>query len=237
MARYSDEVYLKEWRQRQCRISQNAAMSYRMSTVLLDMDDINSEKAKPFVEQLSESLGEFTTGVKESCIEDDHAYKLSYLRNFTHAFYLHHTRRTETYDEFLKFFTFQTWGIGDAILTDALGTDICNAERREAAEMDRYMELTVFHYCNRLINLAHDADFGVAESEEVLAEYKQLHKEYEDQKLFDEIAVIRYQLIQSVAADAHELWFDEARQRVYQVDAYDLMNEYNTKAMQVDMSR
>ena len=237
MARYGHETYLKQWRQRQVRISQGAAMAYKMAETLVQMDDHSTEGAQGFIKVLDNACKEFTAGVNESATEDDQAYKLSYLRNFTHAYYLYASRQKQTYDEFLELFTFRAWGNGDAILRDALGEDTCNAELKEAAKMDHYMELMVHIYCNRLINLAQDTDLGVVEDEQLLAEFKILHMDFEDKKFFDEIAVIRWQLIHSVGADSPNLWFDEAALRVFQVDAYDLLNEFNTKAMQVDMAR
>ena len=169
----------------------------------------------------------------ESCTEDDKAYKLSYLRNFTHANYLWSTRRKETYEEFLEYFTFRIWSNGDAILRDAIGEDTCNAELKEAAKMDRYMELMVHIYTNHLFNLARDSKLDVVQNEELIAEFKILHMEYEDKKFFDEIAVIRYQLQHCVLAELPELWHDEAARRVFLVDAYEVLNEFNTKPMQV----
>ena len=237
MARYGYEIYLKQWRQRQVTISQCAAMAHRFVEVLDNMDDHNTDAAQNFIERLKLAGQEFNKAVEQSCTEDDKAFKLSYLRNFTHANYLWSTRRKETYDEFLEYFTFRIWGIGDAILRNAIGDNTCNAEIKEAAKMDRYMELTVHIYCNHLFNLATDANLDVVEDEQLLAEFKILHMEYEDKKFFDEIAVIRYQLIHSVMADVVDLWGDEAAQRVFMVDAYDLLNEFNTKAVQVDMAR
>ena len=92
-------------------------------------------------------------------------------------------------------------------------------------------------YCNQLINLAQDSNLSVVDDQELFAEFKLLHMDFEDKKFFDEIAVIRWQLIHSVGADSHNLWFDESALRVYQVDAYDLLNESNHKPMQVDMAR
>ena len=237
MARYGHETYLKQWRQRQVSISQCAAMAHRFVEVLDNMDDHNTDGAQNFIERLKLVCQEFKKAVQESCTEDDYAYKLSYLRNFTHANFLWSTRGKETYEEFLEYFTFRIWGHGDAILYDALGRDTCNAERKEAAKMDRYMQLTVHIYCNRLFNLATDANLGVVEDEQLLGEFKILHMDFEDKKFFDEIAVIRWQLIQSVIADVPDLWQDEAARRVFQVEAYDLLNEFNTKARQVDMAR
>lgn len=237
MARYTHETYLKQWRERQVRISQGAAMAYRMTEVLVQMDDHSTDGAQGFLKILDNSVREFTAAVNESATEDDKAYKLSYLRNFTHACYLYASRQKQTYDEFLEFFTFRAWGHGDAILRDAIGKDTCNAELKEAAKMDHYMKLMVHIYCNQLINLAQDTNLSVVDDEELLAQFKLLHMEFEDKKFFDEIAVIRWQLIHSVGADSPNLWFDEAALRVFQVDAYDLLNEFNHKPMQVDMAR
>ena len=237
MARFTHETYLKQWRQRQVRISQGAAMAYKAAETLMQMGDHSTDAAQSFIVLLSNSVNEFTEGVKESCTEDDQAYKLSYLRNFTHAYYLFSSRQKSSYDEFKELFTFRAWGRGDAILRDAIGNETCNAELKEAAKMDRYIELMVHIYCNQLLNLAQDRSLGVVEDEELLTEFKILHMDFEDKKFFDEIAVIRWQLIHSIAADSPDLWFDEAALRVFQVDAYDLLNEFNHKPMQVDMAR
>ena len=237
MARYTHETYLKQWRQRQVTISQSAAQAHRIVEALDNMDDHNTDGAQNLIEMLKLAAQEFNKAVQESCTEDDNAYKLSYLRNYTHAYFLWSTRRKETYDQFLEYFTFRVWGNGDVILRNVIGEDNCNAELKEAAKMDRYMDLMVHIYCNRLFNLAIDANLSVVEDEQLIAEFKILHMEYEDKNFFDEIAVIRWQLIYSVISDVVELWQDEAARRVFQVEAYDLLNEFNTKARQVDMAR
>ena len=237
MARYSHETYLKQWRQRQVRISQGAAMAYRFVEVLSHSDGCSEDTTQSFLQMLQHAGAEFKAGVHESCTEDDKAYKLSYLRNFTFAYYLASSRQKQSYEEFLEYFTFRLWSNGDAILRDAIGEDTCNAELKEAAKMDRYMQLMVHIYCNQLLNLAQDSNLPVVDDEQLLSEFKILHMEFEDKKFFDEIAVIRWQLMYSVAADVADMWSDEARQRVFLVDAYDLLNQFNTKAMQVDMAR
>lgn len=102
--------------------------------------------------------------------------------------------------------------------------------------MERYIMLMVHIYCNRLLSLAQDREMWIFDDEELIAEYKILHMEFEEKKKFDEIAAIRYQLMHSVIADS-PFYGDEAAGRVFLVEAYEMLNEFNTKPMQLDLAR
>lgn len=238
MARFTDEAYLKQWRQRQLNISSSSAFMQSMVERIQHSGGISGSAAELFTKVLQDASEVYLRAVEQSCTEDDNAYKLSYLRNFTQAYYLASSRRKTGSDDFLQYFGSPIWGEGDHILTEALGKDQCSKEREEAALMDRYMQLMVHIYCNRLINLANgDTNLEVLTSGKLVDEFKELHAKYESEKAFDEIAVIRYQLVQAVKADTPSMLLDEAASRVFQVDAYELLSEYNTKPMGVDLSR
>lgn len=232
MARFTDETYLREWRERQVLISSTAAAIQKFDEMIQIADD--DETVDLFTNLIKEQAKNFVSAVVESATQDDNAYKLSYLRNFTAAYYRTTSRRMNEYDDFLKEFKFQIWGHGDHILTDIIGTDECNRQRQEACKMDRYMQLVIHVYLNRLLNLAQEDQLGVVTDKALIDEMRTLHHEFENQRMYDEIAAIRYQLIQSVMADILDFWSDEAAGRVFTVDAYELLNEINSKPIQLE---
>lgn len=237
MARFADEAYLKQWRKRQVDISMGSSVAHRLLETLMQMDEEN-ESRKTFIEMLDYHVKNYEAAVTASATEDDEAYKLSYLRNFMFAYYKRICRKPDGgYDDFLEYFKFELWAAGDRILREKLGDEQCNAELKEAAEMDRYMMLTCHIYTNQLFRLAGLETRGVCEDGALINEYKELHSKYESKKWFDEIAAIRYQLQQLVAADVAEFYADEAAMRVWLVEGFELLNEFNTKPVQLDLAR
>lgn len=235
MARFTDETYLKQWRQRQSTISMSASFAHRIVEMLDKSDDQDDAGHSALKKVLDNCVNMFIPAVTASAAEDDNAYGLLYLRNFTHAYYLASSRQNQ--EGFLDYFRFQLWAHGDAILRQVLGDEECNRQKDEAAKMDRYIMLMVHIYCNRLLSLAQDREMWIMDNEELIAEYKGLHTEFEEKKMFDEIAAIRYQLIQCVESDTPQFMQDEAASRVYQVAAFEMLNEFNTKPMQLDLAR
>jgi len=235
MARFSDEAYLKEWRMRQVAISQHAVMAHLYATVSKQAEE--KEMKERFQEKSDKACKDLVEEIFLSAKRDDNPLKLQYLRNFTSAFYLATARgqqNEEIEKAFDKEFRYPTWVGTDDMLAQLLGKDAYFEQVAEAQEMCRYIELTVHLYTNRLLNLAQDRGLEAAFDESAINQLKDLHQQFEEQKMFDEIAVIRYQLIQQILADTPDILFDEAAHRVFTIDAYDMLNEINTKARQLE---
>ena len=207
MARYSDESYLKQWRKRQVDISMSAAVAFRMNELHTTNAENNDDASSALEKVLKNCIESFTNAVQASAVEDDNANGLAYLRNYTHAYYLSASR--QNMEGFTDYFRFALWAHGDQILREALGDKEVDRQRGEASAMERYIALTVHMYCNRLLSLAQDREMWIFDDEELIAEYKILHMEFEEKKKFDEIAAIRYQLMHSVVADS-PFYGDEA---------------------------
>jgi len=235
MARYSSEAYLQEWRNRQLAISQHALMVRLFDQVAKGAED--EETRKSFEDKMATASENLLEEVSVSAKQDDRAYTLNYVKNYTSAFYLAtHSGQADDQvrEDFDKEFTYPTWVATDDLLHHLLGDDEYFKQVKEGQEMSRYIQLTVHIYMNQLMNLADDRGRSVVKDENMLMELQDLHLEFEKQKRFDEIAVIRYQLMEQVIADNGDLIFDEAANRVFKIDAYELLNRINTKPMQLE---
>ena len=235
MARFSSTAYLKEWRERQVAISQHAIMARLFGQIAKRFED--EEDRKAWDDKTAKACEALIEEVSVSALQDDRAYTLNYLRNYTSAFYLAtHQGQVDqqAIEDFDREFTYPTWVAADDLLHHLLGDDEYFKQVKAGQEMSRYVQLMVHVYMNRLMNLANGGDLGVVEDESLITELQELHQQFEDQKLFDEIAVIRYQIIHQVIGDNPDLLFDEAASRVFIVDAYDLLCEINTKPRQLE---
>lgn len=225
----------KEWRDQVNTLCATTTLSASVIELLDEADKTDEKTREACSQMLDHWRGLYMDALNDS-LNYANAYKMSYIRNFMWAIWKYENNGCDDYKGvFMPAFINRFFGLTDAILHEKMKKEQISKELDEAAKLDGYMHTLTWYYCNRLCNLADGGDRKIPsnnspEHDKLL----QLHRQLEAEGQFDEILMIRNMLINLVmSAFGMHLKGDEAANRVFQVEAFEILNEMNSKPVMV----
>lgn len=225
----------QEWRDRADNLCIATVLSATVTERLMDGPDLEKETADAFINALKDWGETYYDNLIES-LKYKNAFKMSYIRNFMWAIWKYETNGGNDYEGvFMKAFTDIFFSRVDQTLRTIMDEEQVSQEHKEGTKLDKYMHLLSFYYINRLANMADDGDRKpVSDNSPEHHKLLQLHRQLEAEGQFDEILMIRLMLIHLVAG-AYDMHIngDEAAFRVFKIDAFEMLNEMNSKPVMV----
>ncbi len=160
-----------------------------------------------------------------------HSYSGSYIRNFMWALTTTGCEGADSYEHFINNFQNPVFVTGNNIIKKDLYPQQQDQQFELAQKFDRYMQLLVSLYTNRLLNLIDGIGrHEVSQDDERWIELTDLHHQYERDFALDEIYMIRTQFIWTLVGSHPQLLKDEGKRTEFQQKALEVLNEINLKA-------
>lgn len=157
-----------------------------------------------------------------------HSYSGSYLRNFIWALTTTGCEGRETYEQFQNNFQNPVFVTGNDIIKKELYASKQDEQFRLAQKYDRYMQLLVTLYTNKLLNLTDKGERVETSIEDKRwSELMELHHEYERKSALDEIYIIRTQFIWTLIGTNNILIKDEGKREEFRNKALEILNKIN----------
>lgn len=182
-----------EWRLLQASLCRAASVGWRASLMLETADTEDAQTA--IGNLLQDCKSRFQKGLSE-CVEFQHAALHGNLRNVVFAdVYAQANGEQWTEEKYNALQESYFPGVEAAITIPNVGTDIASFEYEAAKAYTNYTRLQNFLFINVLFNLVDDGDRPCVDNPEYINQFKELHNDFEEIGRFDEIYVIRVQLI------------------------------------------
>ena len=201
----------------------------------IDDDDVSEDTQVVLLKAATDWMTDHYKALSDSLLYEN-AYKMSYIRNFMWAIWQYENNGGNDYDGvFMPAFRNRFFSLVDKELREAMDPEAVSEQLAEGGKLDDYMHTLTWYYLNRLCNLADGGDRNLA-SNNSPEHHKllQLHRKLEDEGQFDEILMIRSMLMYLVMGAFRMLLNgDEAASRVFQIDAFEMLNEMNSKPLMV----
>ena len=222
----------KEWRENVEALSITTNLCIRFEDFYSNLEDgeMKAQMRDLYDNTLKDMLQHLLASTKYP-----NAYKFHYLRNFIYANWKYINQPVADYDNvFMPAFKHRVFGLSDSCLHHwGIDVETANEERAAGAEFDQYMQLLMHYYTNRLLNLKDGADRQpVSETSEAHDQLLREHRRLEGLGLYDEIYVVR-EMFMHLVWTAYGEFTDEAAARVFKIDAFEMLNEMNSRPVMV----
>jgi hypothetical protein len=216
-----------DWGPLQEELSKQLTLSLRLLKDLKNLNDQDDEHVMSCKAASEHHFNMYLTSVRMS-LKQRHSYSGSSLRNFMRALTTTGCEGGETYEEFQNNFQNPVFVTGNNIIKKELYPQQQDQQFQLAQKFDRYMQLLVLIYTNKLLNIVdgHDkADTSIEDKQ--WSELKDLHHKYESESALDEIYMIRTQFIWTIVGTNNTLIKDEEKREKFRYQALEMLNEIN----------
>lgn len=221
---------LEEWRIAQALLCRNAAYIFRYEKYIemLRDDGGQTQVVEEFSGLRSELITEYFNQLKISFKYND-SYFLFRLRNLTYACMSINMngKMNDDNEAFGEYFLYKIFADTDTRLHEVLNDEEIKKQSERANEIEEYIVYGCSIYCNKLLNLTDCGSREERDNGENYLRFLEIQSGLEQQKMFDEIYVIRQTMLWTIASTNIDLVTSVEESDSFEVKAFDILSSTN----------
>ena len=221
---------LEEWRNAQALLCRNAAYIFRYEKYIemLHDDGSQTQVVEEFSRLRRELITEYYTQLEISFKYND-SYFLFRLRNLAFACMSINMngKMNDDNEAFGEFFLYKIFGDTDTRLREVLNDEEIKKQSERANAIEEYIVYGCSTYCNKLLNLIDCGSREERDNGESYLRFLKIQAGLEQNKMFDEIYVIREAMLWTIASTNIDLVTSAEESDSFEVKAFDILSSTN----------